>query len=41
MPRAFWWLDTATVYALGSALIASVYIAFAVADRRRIVCACG
>lgn len=33
-PLAFWWLDTATVYALGLALIASVYIGFAVADGR-------
>ena len=29
-----WWLDAATVYALGLALIASVYIGFAVADRK-------
>ena len=33
-PLAFWWLDAATVYALGLALIASVYIGFAVADGR-------
>jgi hypothetical protein len=33
-PLAFWWLDTATVYALGLILIASVYIGFAVADGR-------
>jgi len=33
-PVAFWWLDTATVYALGLALIAAVYIGFAVADGR-------
>lgn len=33
-PLAFWWLDTATVYALGLVLIASVYIGFAVADGR-------
>lgn len=33
-PLAFWWLDTATVYALGLALIASIYIGFAVADGR-------
>src|SRR5437763_14405383 len=33
-PLAFWWLDSATVYALGLALIASVYIGFAVADGR-------
>ena len=29
-----WWLDAATVYALGLALIAAVYIGFAVADGR-------
>ena len=34
-PLAFWWLPTATVYALGIAVIASVYIGFAVADGRR------
>ena len=34
-PLAFWWLDAATVYALGLVLIASVYIGFAVADGRR------
>jgi hypothetical protein len=33
-PLAFWWLDTATVYAIGLVLIASVYIGFAVADGR-------
>jgi hypothetical protein len=33
-PLAFFWLDTATVYALGLALIAAVYIGFAVADGR-------
>jgi hypothetical protein len=33
-PLGFWWLDPATVYALGLALIASVYIGFAVADGR-------
>jgi hypothetical protein len=38
-PLAFWWLDTATVYALGLVLIASVYIGFAVADGRRNVLA--
>jgi hypothetical protein len=38
-PVAFWWLDTATVYALGPAVIASLYIGFAVADGRRIVLA--
>jgi hypothetical protein len=31
---AFWWLDAATVYALGLVLIAPVYIGFAVADGR-------
>lgn len=31
---AFWWLEAATVYALGLVLIASVYIGFAVADGR-------
>jgi hypothetical protein len=36
-PLAFWWLDTATVYALGLAVIAAVYIGFAVADGRRTV----
>jgi hypothetical protein len=38
-PLAFWWLDTATVYALGLAAIASIYIGFAVADGRRTVLA--
>ena len=33
-PLAFWWLDAATVYALGLALIAAVYVGFAVADGR-------
>src|SRR6266480_8074176 len=33
-PVAFWWLDPATVYAVGLAVIASVYIGFAVADGR-------
>src|SRR3954452_6119261 len=33
-PLAFWWLDPATVYALGLALIASIYIGFGVADGR-------
>jgi hypothetical protein len=33
-PLAFWWLNTATVYALGLVVIASVYIGFAVADGR-------
>jgi hypothetical protein len=38
-PLAFWWLDTATVYALGLVLIAGIYIGFAVADGRRTVLA--
>ena len=38
-PLAFWWLNTATVYALGLVLIASVYIGFAVADGRWVVIA--
>jgi hypothetical protein len=38
-PVAFWWLDAATVYALGLVLIASVYIGFAVADGRPAVIA--
>ena len=33
-PWAFSWLDPATVYALGLALIATVYVGFAVADGR-------
>jgi len=33
-PLAFWWLDNATVYALGLIAIAAVYIGFAVADGR-------
>ena len=33
-PLAFWWLDSATVYALGLVLIASAYVGFAVADGR-------
>jgi hypothetical protein len=33
-PLAFWWLDGATVYALGIALIAAVYVGLAVADGR-------
>ena len=36
-PLAFWWLDPATVYALGLAVIAAVYIGFAVADGRAAV----
>jgi hypothetical protein len=38
-PLAFWWLDTATVYALGLAVIAAIYVGFAVADGRIIVLA--
>jgi hypothetical protein len=38
-PLAFWWLDSSTVYALGLALIASIYIGFAVADGRPTVIA--
>jgi len=33
-PLAFWWLDPATAYAIGLAVIAPVYIGFAVADGR-------
>ena len=33
-PLGFWWLFPATVYALGLAVIAFVYIGFAVADGR-------
>ena len=33
-PLAFWWLPNATVYALGLAGIAFIYIGFAVADGR-------
>jgi len=33
-PVAFFWLDPATVYALGLVLIAAVYIGFGVADGR-------
>lgn len=38
-PLVFWWLDSATVYALGLIVIAPVYIGFAVADGRRRVIA--
>jgi hypothetical protein len=38
-PLAFFWLDDATVYALGLALIAAIYIGFAVADGRGTVIA--
>ena len=33
-PLSLWWLDKATVYALGLAAIAAIYIGFAVADGR-------
>ena len=33
-PLVLWWLDAATVYALGLAVIAAIYIGFAVADGR-------
>ena len=33
-PVGFWWLNASTVYALSIALIAAVYIGFAVADGR-------
>ena len=33
-PLAFWWLEPATVYALGLAVIAPVYVGLAVADGR-------
>src|SRR3954471_11440108 len=33
-PIGFWWLPPATVYTLGLALIAAVYIGFGVADGR-------
>jgi hypothetical protein len=33
-PLAFWWLDDATVYALGLVGFAFIYIGFAVADGR-------
>ena len=38
-PLGLWWLDPATVYALSLALIAAVYIGFAVADGRPTVLA--
>ena len=38
-PLAMWWLDAATVYALGLAVIAAIYIGFAVADGRWVVLA--
>jgi hypothetical protein len=33
-PLVFWWLDSATVYALGLAAIAAIYVGFAVSDGR-------
>lgn len=33
-PIALWWLEAATVYAVGLAVIAAIYIGFAVADGR-------
>ncbi len=33
-PLIFWWLNSATVYALGLVLIAAIYVGFAVADGR-------
>ena len=33
-PLVFWWLNSATVYALGLVAIAAIYIGFAVADGR-------
>src|SRR4029450_5886553 len=33
-PLGFWWLDPATVYGLSVALIAAIYLGFAVADGR-------
>ena len=38
-PLGLWWLDPTTVYALSLALIAAVYIGFAVADGRPTVIA--
>jgi hypothetical protein len=38
-PLGLWWLDPATVYALSLALIAAVYVGFAVADGRPAVIA--
>ena len=34
-PLALWWIDAATGYAVGLAVIAFVYVGFAVADGRR------
>jgi len=33
-PLAFWWLDSATTYAIGLAVIAAIYVGFAVSDGR-------
>src|SRR3954468_20691004 len=33
-PLVIWWLDRATVYALGLVVIAAIYVGFAVADGR-------
>ena len=33
-PLAFWWLEPKTVYALGIAVIAAIYLGFSVADGR-------
>ena len=33
-PLMFWWLNSATTYAVGLAMIAAIYIGFAVADGR-------
>ena len=33
-PLVFWWLDAATVYALGIMVIAAIYVGFAVSDGR-------
>jgi uncharacterized membrane protein len=33
-PLVFWWLDGSTVYALGLAAIAAIYVGFAVSDGR-------
>ena len=33
-PLAFWWLEPKTVYALGLAIIAAIYVGFSVADGR-------
>jgi len=38
-PLGLWWIPPATVYAISLALIAAVYIGFAVADGRRNVIA--